>query len=93
MKVRYIPRAQDDVDEIYESIAAGNPNRAQRVEDAIRAAAELLGRKPGLVLQRGMKMRGDGRCPNTHTRSSIALIGMRAPSTCCVSLMEGECGT
>ena len=48
MKVRYIPRAQDDVDEIYEGIAANNPNRAQRVEHAIRAAADLLGRKPGL---------------------------------------------
>ena len=53
MKVRYIPRARDDVDEIYEGIAASNPNRAQRVEHAIRAAAELLGRKPGLGVATG----------------------------------------
>ena len=53
MKVRYIPRAQDDVDEIYESISANNPDRAQRVEHAIRAAAELLGRKPGLGVATG----------------------------------------
>src|SRR5256885_10852409 len=53
MKVRYIPRAQDDVDEIYEGIAAIKPNRAQRVEHAIRAATELLGRKPGLGVATG----------------------------------------
>jgi toxin ParE1/3/4 len=53
MNVRYIPRAQDDVDEIYESIAATNPDRARRVEHAIRAAAELLGRKPGLGVATG----------------------------------------
>ena len=53
MKVRYIPRAQDDAAEIYERVAANNPNRAQRVEHAIRAAAELLGRKPGLGVAAG----------------------------------------
>lgn len=53
MKVRYIPRAQDDVDEIYEGIAANNLNRARRVEHAIRTAAELLGRKPGLGVATG----------------------------------------
>ena len=53
MKVRYIPRAQVDVDEIYEGIAANNLNRALRVEHAIRAAAELLGRKPGLGVATG----------------------------------------
>ncbi len=53
MKVRYISRAQDDVDEIYESIAENNPDRAQRVEHAIRAAAELLGRKPGIGVATG----------------------------------------
>ena len=45
MKVRYIPRAQ--------GIAANNPNRAQRVEHAVRTAAELLGRKPGLGVATG----------------------------------------
>jgi plasmid stabilization system protein ParE len=53
MKVRYIPRAQDDVDKIYESIAANNLNRAQRVEHAIRSAVDLLGRKPGLGVATG----------------------------------------
>jgi plasmid stabilization system protein ParE len=53
MKVRYTPRAQHDVAEIYERIAADNSNRAQRVEYAIRAAAELLGRKPGLGVATG----------------------------------------
>ena len=53
MKVRYIPRAQEDVDGIYESIAANNPDRAQRVEHAIQGAAELLGRKPGLGVATG----------------------------------------
>ena len=53
MRVRYIPRARGDVDEIYESISAENPDRAQRVEHAIRAAAELLGRKPGLGVATG----------------------------------------
>jgi hypothetical protein len=53
MKVRYIPRAQDDVAEICEGIASSNPNRAQRVEHAIRAAAELLGRKPGRSVAKG----------------------------------------
>ena len=53
MKERYIPRAQDDVDKIYESIAANNLNRAQRVEHAIRSAVDLLGRKPGLGVATG----------------------------------------
>jgi len=53
MIVRYIPRARSDVDEIYEGIAKENPDRAQRVEDAIRAAAELLGTKPELGVATG----------------------------------------
>ena len=48
MKVRYIPRARNDLANIYERIAQNNLERAQRIEDAIRATGELLGEQPGL---------------------------------------------
>jgi plasmid stabilization system protein ParE len=53
MRVRYIPRAQSDVDEIYRSIAENNVERAQRVEDAIRAHGEMLGMEPELGVATG----------------------------------------
>ena len=53
MRVRYIPRAQEDVDGIYEMIAQDNPERAQRVEAAIRTDAEMLGREPELGVATG----------------------------------------
>jgi hypothetical protein len=92
MRVRYIPRAQDDVDEIYESIAANNPDRAQRVEHAIRAARTCWAGSRAWVSPRGMKMRDDGRCPNTRRLSSIASIGKGRQSTCCASWMHDGSG-
>ena len=53
MRVRFRSRAQADIDGIYESIAERNTDRAQRVEDAIRGAAELLSREPELGVATG----------------------------------------
>ena len=53
MMVRYRNRAQADIDGIYDSIAERNTDRAQRVENAIRAAGELLGREPELGVATG----------------------------------------
>ena len=48
MKVRYIPRARKDLADIYERIAQNNSERAQRIEDTIRVAGEMLAERPEL---------------------------------------------
>ena len=53
MKVRFIPRAQDDIDDIFAGIAGANLDRAQRVETAIRVTAELLRREPNIGVATG----------------------------------------
>jgi plasmid stabilization system protein ParE len=55
MIVRYRSRAQEDIETIYRGIAEDNPGRAQRVEDGIRAHAEMLGREPELGVAMGHK--------------------------------------
>jgi plasmid stabilization system protein ParE len=55
MIVRYRSRAQEDIDGIYTRIAEDNPERAQRVEDAIRGHAEMLGMEPELGVATGHK--------------------------------------
>ena len=46
MKVVFAERARRDIDDIYDSIARHNPEAAQHVEDAIRAACEGAGDLP-----------------------------------------------
>lgn len=53
--VRYRSRAQDDIENIYHRIARDNPPAAERVEDAIRAAGELLSTQPELGVAMGHK--------------------------------------
>ena len=48
MRVRYAPQAQLDIASIYNHIVVRNPGAAQRVEDYIRAAIEMLATFPGL---------------------------------------------
>jgi len=42
MRLRFTPRAQRDLADIYDYLAEKNPAAAQRVEDHIRASLELL---------------------------------------------------
>ncbi len=42
MRLRYTPAARGDLDHIYNHIAEQNPQAANRVEQHIRAAIELL---------------------------------------------------
>jgi plasmid stabilization system protein ParE len=46
--VRYTPRAQLDIASIYNDIVLKNPAAAQRVEDYIHAAIDMLATFPGL---------------------------------------------
>ena len=55
MMVRYRNRAREVIDELYERIAQGNPSVARRVEDAIRAAGELLAERPELGVATGRR--------------------------------------
>lgn len=48
MKVRYALQAQHDIASIYNHISLDNPIAAQRVEDRIRAAIDMLETFPGL---------------------------------------------
>ena len=48
MRVRYAPQAQLDIASIYNDIVVRNPAAAQRVEDYIHAAIEMLATFPGL---------------------------------------------
>ena len=51
--VRYRTRARDDIENIYHRIARDMPRVALRVEDGIRAAAELLASRPELGVATG----------------------------------------
>ena len=53
MMVRYRDRACEDIAGIYDWIARSDPRAAQQVEDAIHAAAELLGMKSELGVATG----------------------------------------
>ena len=53
MRVRYIPRAQHDIDDIFADTADAYLDHAQRVETAIRLAAELLRREPNIGVATG----------------------------------------
>ncbi len=53
MKVRYRNRAREDIESIYDWIAKDSFAVAQRVEDAIHAAAKLLGKSPELGVETG----------------------------------------
>ena len=48
MRVRYAPRARNDMVHIHQYVAAHNPKAAIAVVRRIRATANLLGRYPGL---------------------------------------------
>lgn len=48
MKLRYLPRARNDVVNIHSYISKHNPRAATTVVHAIRATAHLLARYPGL---------------------------------------------
>jgi addiction module RelE/StbE family toxin len=48
MKVRYAPRARNDIDEIAEYIQKDNPRAATAVVRQLRATGRLLGRHPEL---------------------------------------------
>ena len=55
MIVRYRRRSQEDIENIFDRIAKDNPHAAVRVEDAIRAAGELLAMRPQLGVATGHK--------------------------------------
>ena len=48
MKLRYSPRARNDIDRIYDYIAQRNRAAATAVVRQIRSTSELLARHPGL---------------------------------------------
>jgi toxin ParE1/3/4 len=53
MRVRFAPQALLDVASIYDDIAQENRAAAQRVEDFIHAAIDMLGTFPGLGVATG----------------------------------------
>ena len=55
MMVRYRSRAQKDIESIYDNIARDNLGAAQRVEDAIHAAGDLLSKRPEIGVVTGHK--------------------------------------
>ena len=70
--VRYRSRARDDIDDIYIGIAQDSSERAERTEQAIRLAGELLGRQPELGVALGH--RNVRRWPMTDFRYTIFYV-------------------
>ena len=48
MRVRYIPRAREDIQKIYDWIAKDSPLSARKVENIIHVTGKLLARQPEL---------------------------------------------
>jgi len=68
MKARFTPQAQVDIASIYDYIAKDNPRAAQRVEDHIRAAINVLRRAPGMgvpIEEENVRRLPIGRYPYT----------------------------
>ena len=66
MRIRYAPRARNDIVHIHQYVAAHNPNAAVAVVRRIRTTARLLGRHPGLGRQTqidDVRVIGVGRYP------------------------------
>jgi plasmid stabilization system protein ParE len=68
MKLRYAPQAQLDIASIYNHTVVRNPTAAQRLEEHIRAAIEMLATFPGLGVatdEEAVRRLPPGRFPYT----------------------------
>jgi toxin ParE1/3/4 len=68
MRVRYAPQAQVDIAAIYNHTAVRSPTAAQRVEDHIHAAIDMLAVFPGLGVatdEEDLRRLPPGRFPYT----------------------------
>ena len=66
MKVRYRDRARNDIDAMYARIERDNPEFAQRVENAIKIAGELLAERPELGVATGNEDARRWPMPDQH---------------------------
>ena len=66
MRVYYRDRAQLDIEKIYDWVARESLEAAQRVENAIRSAADLLAMRPEIGVATGYKSVRRWPMPDYH---------------------------